>query len=271
MKVFISWSGHRAHLVADKLHEWLPLVINSVEPFLSSHGIMPGHRSINELTEALENAGAAIVCLTPENLDSPWINYEVGFMSAKMSTPICTLLIGVSDRNVNGPLSQFQHTSIKNEDMQKLLISINSTVKRNGERGLEQNTLLKSFNTHWPELYRELQEITLSSRTEISGIWEIDYDKNSRYYIKQIGNYVWWLGEQKNDDPQWCNVAYGRIHEKRKELELNWCDVPKGKAISNGSLVLKIVDDDTLEFITGTGGHAAKKWKRIHKICKPLS
>ena len=36
MKVFISWSGERSRLVATALHQWLPLVINDVDPFISS-------------------------------------------------------------------------------------------------------------------------------------------------------------------------------------------------------------------------------------------
>lgn len=40
LKVFISWSGAKtkSFAVAEALNAWLPTVINSVEPWISSEG-----------------------------------------------------------------------------------------------------------------------------------------------------------------------------------------------------------------------------------------
>jgi hypothetical protein len=53
MKVFISHSGKRSHAVALTLRQWLPDVIQSVKPWLSSEDIEAGARWGNEVTSSL--------------------------------------------------------------------------------------------------------------------------------------------------------------------------------------------------------------------------
>lgn len=48
MKVFISWSGERSHALGDALHDWIPLVLHYVEPWLSQADIEAGQdRNLN--------------------------------------------------------------------------------------------------------------------------------------------------------------------------------------------------------------------------------
>jgi hypothetical protein len=42
MKLFISWSGEASHAVAKAFREWIPSVINAVEPWLSDEDIATG-------------------------------------------------------------------------------------------------------------------------------------------------------------------------------------------------------------------------------------
>lgn len=81
MKVFISWSGARSKAVASKLREWLPDVIQNIEPWMSRHDIKAGERWDKELSGELNDSKFGIICLTSDNYDAPWILFEAGALS----------------------------------------------------------------------------------------------------------------------------------------------------------------------------------------------
>ncbi|MGH9930385.1 MAG: TIR domain-containing protein [Pyrinomonadaceae bacterium] len=78
MKVFISWSAERSLAIAKALHDWLPRVIQAVQPWLSETDIGKGTRWEQEIGVELAQTRFGILCLTPENLDARWINFEAG-------------------------------------------------------------------------------------------------------------------------------------------------------------------------------------------------
>lgn len=55
VKVFLSWSGIKSREVALVLRDWLPLVMNSVEPFVSAKDIYAGTRWQSEISTQLES------------------------------------------------------------------------------------------------------------------------------------------------------------------------------------------------------------------------
>ncbi|MBM7770067.1 hypothetical protein JOD54_000271 [Actinokineospora baliensis] len=155
MKVFISWSGEISRNVAEVLREWIPSVIQAVEPYLSSEDIDKGARWSAGIAAELADCNFGIICATKDNLAAPWLNFEAGALSKFVETSrVSPFLFGVEPKEVTGPLLQFQATVYEREDMRKLVGSINSACPAPLKK------LDVSFDKWWPELDAKLQEIS---------------------------------------------------------------------------------------------------------------
>jgi hypothetical protein len=150
-QLFISWSGDLSHKVATHLHEWIPTVLQSAEPFLSSTDIEKGSRWSDHVAKKLEECGFGIIVLTPGNLYAPWILFEAGALSKMVGRgQVSSLLIGLDLVDVKQPLSQFQNTKFERNDVYKLIGSIN----RAGPNPLKEEVLQRAFSALWPEFER---------------------------------------------------------------------------------------------------------------------
>jgi hypothetical protein len=152
LKIFITWSGPRSGAVAKVLKEYLPMINNAFDPWLSSKDIPKGSRSTAEIAEALANARAGIICLTPNNLTEPWILFEAGAVSktVKEKPLACTLLIDLQPSDVPPPLGDFQHTTKLNEE--ELLALAQTLNEALGEAALPDGQIKKMFDLCWPQL-----------------------------------------------------------------------------------------------------------------------
>jgi len=149
MKIFISWSGEPSQTFAQVLADWLPMVIQSVKPFMSTSNIRSGQRWLNEIGKELEDNNFGIICLTPDNKDAPWIHFEAGALSKFVeNSAVVPLRIGIENVDMPGPLQQFQAKGVTEEDMRELVIDINSRT----QSSLDAQVLRKTFNKFWPEL-----------------------------------------------------------------------------------------------------------------------
>ena len=83
MHVFICWSGRRSRRVAEAIAgQWLPEIFGTkVTSFVSFADIEKGEGWFDRLVAELGKADAAVLCLTPENLASPWMHFESGMVS----------------------------------------------------------------------------------------------------------------------------------------------------------------------------------------------
>ncbi|MFI1785228.1 TIR domain-containing protein [Streptomyces rubiginosohelvolus] len=160
MKVFLSWSGDRSKAMAEFLQNWLPDVIQAINPWISSQNIPQGSRPLPSIADELASCNFGIVCVTPENRSAEWINFEAGALSKALDdSVVIPLLLGIEKAQVTGPLSQFQMTlSEKKDEVFKLVSDMNG---RLGELALAPDRLDRSFEQNWPSLMEQLKRISL--------------------------------------------------------------------------------------------------------------
>lgn len=158
MKVFLSWSGDRSKEVAETLYTWLPSVIQALKPWKSDEDITSGAAWFNQISTELQDSKIGIVCLTPENVSSPWLLFEAGaiYKGSQGGLP-CALLIGLEKADVSGPLAQLQMTSPSKEEIKKLVRDINAL--QSDDRRLTGPQLDEAFQLRWDYLEDKLHAI----------------------------------------------------------------------------------------------------------------
>jgi hypothetical protein len=166
MKIFISWSGKPSLNVATALRDWLPYIFNGIELFVSSEDIRKGKRWPLEVSKELDACNFGIVCLTPDNLETPWLLFESGALSKSVKeASVYTLLAGgLRIGDIEGPLSHFQHTMFEKEDFFKLVKSINEA---QGPTKQDETRLRRIFDKFWDDLETNVSTVTkLDSKPE---------------------------------------------------------------------------------------------------------
>lgn len=157
MDVFLSWSGLTSKRVAELLRDWLPTVIQSLRPWISSRDIPTGQRWFDHISNTANTYRYGLFCLTPDNIDSKWIHFEAGAISnTQNESHIAGLLLqGLSPSQISGPLSQFQHVELSKDGMGKLLNDMNSIIEV-GQ--LSAHILSSVFERAWPEFETEYRK-----------------------------------------------------------------------------------------------------------------
>ena len=124
---------------------------------MSSKDIAKGKQWFGELQDFLGEATSCIICVTAENVRSPWIYYETGAIAAKKhEVLICPYLIGIGTSMIaDGPLAQYQCTEAIKEDTLALIRSLNKALVQPHDEGL----LAGNFESQWPEFERELTRV----------------------------------------------------------------------------------------------------------------
>jgi hypothetical protein len=155
MKVFISWSKSLSQECAEILRGWIKCTLQASQPWMSSEDLDKGTIWFNQISTELSDTSIGIICLTKENKNNPWILFESGALAKGLEEQrVYTLLIDLKTKDIEPPLSQFNHTTPAKADMKKLLVSIN---KQLGDKRLEDNILDQVFEMYWPNLDKDLK------------------------------------------------------------------------------------------------------------------
>jgi hypothetical protein len=156
MKVFLSWSGNRSKMLANTLREWLPLVLHYLEPWVSQADISAGERWAVTLAKELEVSDFGILCLTRENIGSPWVLFEAGSLAKSLDHgKVIPFLLDLDLSHFSGPLAQFQSKKVDRSDTAELIQDIN----RICANPVDSTRLTQLFDALWPQFEAQLKKI----------------------------------------------------------------------------------------------------------------
>jgi hypothetical protein len=156
MKVFISWSGDRSHALAKVLHDRLPLILHYVEPWLSKSDIAAGERWADEIGKQLQASNFGILCITRENVESPWVLFEAGALSKSLQeSKVIPLLLDLDLKDLKGPLTLFQATKADAAGIGEVLRSINKA----SDSLVPESRMKELFEMAWPKIEKAISEI----------------------------------------------------------------------------------------------------------------
>lgn len=144
MAVFISYSRTRSEAMAKAIEslivEFLPNVHVRMFPPAS------GSQYFSELDEWFSSITYAILCVTPENRNAPWMNYEAGVFSHKPGSVVASLLLDMEPTDLPAPLDQRVAQRANPDGVAKLICDIST------EFGQKQPSR-RSIKRRWKEIF----------------------------------------------------------------------------------------------------------------------
>lgn len=141
MHVFISWSGEKSLVYAEELKRLIEGCIQAATTFCSSQDIHNGENWSRTLFDELATSKYGIICVTKDNINAPWINFEAGAIANKLGNKMTAFLIDLNASDINSPLSFYQATRVDKSSILSLLYSINDTLDKKVDKDIIKNTL----------------------------------------------------------------------------------------------------------------------------------
>ena len=106
---------------------------------MSQVDIAAGDRWAQVVAKELESSNFGVMCVTPENLGSPWVLFEAGALAKSMlGAKVIPLLFNLEISDIGGPLAQFQAKKFDKAGVAEVIASINQSADRNLSRLLRR-------------------------------------------------------------------------------------------------------------------------------------
>jgi hypothetical protein len=205
--VLISWSKKQSKEMASVFYEWLPKVVPGIKPWMSSKDIDKGKQWFSELQGFLGEATSCIICVTKENVRSPWIYYETGAIAVKkQDVLVCSYLIGIGTSMISdGPLAQYQCTEATKEDTLLLIKSLNKKIST----PQDEDSLVGNFELKWPEFEQELVRILNLDVTAPEDFVETEADVLAGYQLSAEARKLLVTAAGADGDVMYCRYSNG--------------------------------------------------------------
>lgn len=90
----------------------------------------------------------------------------------------------------------------------------------------------------------------------LDGQWRAN--DNGYYYLRVVGNNVFWLGESADSGRGWTQVFHGT--RQGNQISGVWADV-RGASHNSGQMTLRVSGTTSMDFVSGVRG-AGFRWGR---------
>lgn len=231
MEIFISWSGVRSKQIAFAISDLISLIIQDIKPWMSEMDIEKGDRWSGAIFDKLSSCNVGIICVTPENTDSPWLLFETGAISKALGkSKVCPILLGITPSELIGPLGQFQSTTFVKNDIWKLILSLYNYLP---EKKLDKEKIKKIFNKFWLDFEKKIIKIS-----------EIEIESHN---LKTVINA---LDGNGFPIPQKCNIIYFKEGFESHKLYETAFSIGTRRILIFGRKNRKIFDKDHFDFFS---------------------
>jgi predicted nucleotide-binding protein len=152
----MSWSGIESYRLASALRDWIPEVLQEVQPWLAPKSAESGARWLTEAEEVLRSTQLVLLCVTKENHRSSWLHFEAGVASRILTSGnIAPYLLDLTPADLVGPLATFQAVTATRDSTLTLIHHINTLL----DGPLSTSTVDRIFELSWPRLEATLDSI----------------------------------------------------------------------------------------------------------------
>ena len=92
----------------------------------------------------------------------------------------------------------------------------------------------------------------------LTGRWSAN--DGGTYYLRQLGDQLWWYGQSGDGGATWSNVYQGVI--RGEQISGRWADVPLGRIQGAGVMDLMVNNPNQFTATNRTGGFNGSVWTR---------
>ncbi|MBO4142089.1 toll/interleukin-1 receptor domain-containing protein [Micromonospora tulbaghiae] len=166
MKIFISWSGEPSRQVARALREWLSVVAQHVEPWMSDEEIQSGTRWNDSIAHSLDATNFGIVCVTRANQAAPWLMFEAGALAKGLEQArVVPLCIDLEPSDITSPLHAFQARRFNKEGLRRLIHELSELA----EQPRPRESIDTLFEAMWPQLEKTVSQAATMTASAVPG------------------------------------------------------------------------------------------------------
>ena len=166
--------------------QWLPEIFGTkVTSFVSFTDIEKGEEWFDRVVAELGKADTAVLCLTPENLSSPWMHFESGMVSRLGKGIVFTFFLGSDAAKIQDPLKQIQVTLSTEPDTKRLALKLGALAQV-----AESETQARWANA-WSQLAGVIREVGTPGLEDLYPGFTKLFERKTDERLEECADQLW--------------------------------------------------------------------------------